>query len=760
MDIISICVPFIVAILGVAYPILLQVISKIDEKYYSLKITNSFEKELILKVFNGILIFSLIAIIIYILDIPPPKNVVFLYNSAEKIVLLFTIVLIISFILLTNKILVYYSSQKITSYLILKHSKYIQAESNNLSVEQDNFEVLSGLLIYSIKIRDESIAQTIAVFMSIEFDRVREKSNNSPVEFSFFHYLLINKLTTLLATNNYKEFNYLKDKSVGGIWLLGERAGYEISAATYQCLWANLKVAIEYKGGGMIMAFWRNAHYYISYRLDFIREGYVISEKPDEGTSSVKISNQKEVAERKKQRERFLQFTTALGGLLIYTKQYQLIQRCFSYTQSTPPRYDLLPTRMGEVFERYFHFIDPYSSNYPFMGHVYSFPNIEGLNEDGLIKKYICKYIALLFLRQYSLQIYLSYQEPLKTPATGGFSQGKRRKWTENIDYFKTLVKEVYADKQLLNEVGFSFLTNDWFKENEKPHPLEFIDNFKNELEEEFENTELTQEISEEIRNKFLASTKSILEETFNECNSISNKKELQGDIGKGYIRGSSAVFDKSAFADAQGVAYLNHDSILAYEVSINMKNIFFNSFLTHSTDSYLLSSKDIFKAIDKFNIDDSYTLIAFGLNLDHLIDTLKIKGLSKTSYKGIPLQYFENVDYQTVGNTIIIIKKEDLPKLNYLDISEKEKDQLKAVSDEPPLYASIIDLNQNKDLRKEIEIENGEDLSKKVLAYIAFILELQWKKNIKYIALRQYNEYKNEGVPNTLNDIKPIKKA
>jgi len=415
---------------------------------------------------------------------------------------------------------------------------------------------------------------------------------------------------------------------------------------------------------------------------------------------------------------------------------------------------------MGEVFERYFHFIDPYSSNYPFMGHVYSFPNIEGLNEDGLIKKYICKYIALLFLRQYSLQIYLSYQEPLKTPATGGFSQGKRRKWTENIDYFKTLVKEVYADKQLLNEVGFSFLTNDWFKENEKPHPLEFIDNFKNELEEEFENTELTQEISEEIRNKFLASTKSILEETFNECNSISNKKELQGDIGKGYIRGSSAVFDKSAFADAQGVAYLNHDSILAYEVSINMKNIFFNSFLTHSTDSYLLSSKDIFKAIDKFNIDDSYTLIAFGLNLDHLIDTLKIKGLSKTSYKGIPLQYFENVDYQTVGNTIIIIKKEDLPKLNYLDISEKEKDQLKAVSDEPPLYASIIDLNQNKDLRKEIEIENGEDLSKKVLAYIAFILELQWKKNIKYIALRQYNEYKNEGVPNTLNDIKPIKKA
>jgi len=161
MDTISICVPFIIAILAVAYPILLQVISKIDEKYYSLKITNSFEKEPIRTVFNGTLFFSLIATAIYILDIPPPKNVVFLYNSAAKLVLLSTIVLVIFFILLTNKILVYYNSQKIIKYFMSKHSKAIQAKSNNLSVGEDSFEVLSDLLIYSIKIRDESIAKTI-----------------------------------------------------------------------------------------------------------------------------------------------------------------------------------------------------------------------------------------------------------------------------------------------------------------------------------------------------------------------------------------------------------------------------------------------------------------------------------------------------------------------------------------------------------------------------------------------------------------------
>lgn len=45
MNIISICVTFISVILGIAYPILLQVISKLDEKYSSVIILKLFNKE-------------------------------------------------------------------------------------------------------------------------------------------------------------------------------------------------------------------------------------------------------------------------------------------------------------------------------------------------------------------------------------------------------------------------------------------------------------------------------------------------------------------------------------------------------------------------------------------------------------------------------------------------------------------------------------------------------------------------------------------
>lgn len=752
MDIISICVSFVAAILGVAYPILLQVISRIDEKYYSLTITDSFEKEPIRKLFICSLFLSLTTIFIYTLECSPPENMDFLYNSAEKIALVSTIFLIVIFFLLTKKILVYYNSNKIILYFIKRHSKVvISGQKASNTKENEFFLVLSDLLFYSIKIRNKSIALIISDTFYKDFDRIRFSSENKTVTYKPHHYELTNKLTELLATNEYKEFNYLKDRATGGLWLLGEGEGYKISENTYAWLWQNLKTAIEYKDQDMLMAFWMNAHQHISYRLDNIQEEYV------DGI----VKNQKEIEERNKQRNRFLQFTTALGGLLIYLKQYGAIQRCFRFTQSTPPTYELLPKQMDDVFEWYIHFRDPYSDNYSFMGSVYSFPNIEGLNEDGLIKRYICKYIALLFLRQYTLQVYYVFQKPLAFPNISGFTQGDLKKCIENIDFFRLLIDEVYSDKQLLDEVGFGWLTDEWLTQNEKPNPLKFIDDFKSELEAQFTGNEISQTISIEKKEQFLDKTKEILECTFNEYDKLSNKEPHIGDVEKGYLFGGTAMLNKSAFADEQGVSHLNFDSILAEGVSKNYKKAISNSFFIHKTAHYLLSPEDVFRAIDKLNIDNKFVLVAFKLNFNKLIHDLKIEGLTEAKYKELDIIHFEYANSQTVANTIFVIKKVDLPRLEYLDIDDEEKKKYKVdkpISDKFKLYANVIDLYQNNDVRTERETNAGEDLSKKVLAYIAFKLELQWKRNINCISLKIYSEYQNKGIPNKLSDVKPIK--
>lgn len=631
---------------------------------------------------------------------------------------------------------------------VLKRNKAVDAN-------QDTFSAICDIFYYSIKSGDEKVAETISKFMYVDFDRIRTEQADQPVIFPTQHYQLTYKLTQLLVKNDNTNFRYIENRATGGLWLLGEREGYKISESTYTWLWRNLKTAVEYKDQDMIMAFWMNAHQYITFQLAYIQEEYA------EGKYPVEIRNQVEVDGRKNERNRFLQFTTALGGLLLYSKLYNTIQRCFRYTQSTPAKYELLPKRMDDVFERYIHFRDPYSDNYSFMGSVYSFPNIEGLNEDGLIKRYICKYIALLFLRQYSLQVYYSFQKPLAYPDTS-FTQGELKTWIENIDFFRLLVEEVYRDRQLLDEVGFGWLTDEWLTQNEKPRPLQFIDDFKKLLEQKFDTKEKTQEISKEKVGKFLNSTKETLERTFKEYDKLSNKEPLSGDVEKGYIFGEITLLDKSVFADEQGVDTINFDSIFANMVSERVKDIIANSFFIHKTVNYLLSLDDVFRAIDKLNIgDDKYVLIAFGLNFNYLIHDLKIEGLSKTKYKELEIRHFVYANPQTVANTIFVIKKDDLPRLEYLDTDDVEKKKYgleTPINDTFKLYANVIDLYQKDDLRSEEETNAGEDLSKKVLAYIAFKLEIQWQKNINCISLGIYSEYQNKGIPNKLSDVKPIK--
>lgn len=628
-------------------------------------------------------------------------------------------------------------------------------KTNATNINQDRFNAICDLLYYSIRSNDIKVAKTITDFMYEEFDRVRMKHSDEPIEFGIHLYQLTYNLTLLLAKNDNKNFNYIKDIATGGKWLLGEREGYQISDTTYGWLWQNLKVAVEYKDQDMIMSFWKNAHQYISYRLNYIFPEYADGKYPE-------MTNQKEYDDRVKQRVQFLQFTTALGGLLMYSQLYPAIKRCFNYTQSTPPKYELLPERMDEVFERYNHFFDPYGENYPFIEFVFNFPEVEGLNGSGVIKKYICKYIALLFLRQYSLQIYLSYQAPLRKPQTFQFSQAKRKKWIDSMDYFKSLVEEVYNDRHLLKEVGFEFLNDEWIIKNEKPHPIQFLIDFKQELKQQFESNEVTQPITIESKAKFLENTKNILEKTFEEYNKLNNQEPLTGEIEKGYVFGGTAMLSKEAFAADQGVSHLNFDSILASIVSENFRDTVSNSFLIHRTEHYLLTAEDVFRAIDNLNINDTYILMAFGLRFDYLSDVLKIKGLTTTSYKGIEIRNFENANMQTVGNTIFVIKKENLPRFEYLDIDEDEKKKYeldKPLIEKYYLYANIIDLYLNYNLKIEREKETGEDLSKKVLACIAFRLELQWKKDIECISLSIYSEYQNKGIPNKLSDVKRIKR-
>ena len=745
MDNISICVSFIAAILGIAYPILLEVISRLDEKYSSQIIVDLFSKEKENKFFTLSLRVSLASLLLWVLKLPPLIKIdglnYLIGKSSEYILILSTILLIISFFYFVKKVLIYYTPTKYLPFLISRHDK------NSEKSDYEYFRAIADVLYFSIKNQNEKISKTISDFMYGAFKKVRDKNQNKEVVYPSTYYDLVYKTIEELAFQKNKRLTFLEHRTAGSVWLLGEFGNTKVSEDTYVWIWRNILLAIKYQREDYIIYHWETAFQYARQSLDYIYPNY--------SNETFEITNQAEIDIRLTDRKRFLEFHYALGGLLLYKKHYNCLQRAFNYTQSIPPQYELLPDTMDEVFGLYFNFRDPYEMKHPWISNRYGFPDLGGLNSDGIIKQWICKYVALLFIRQYSIVPHLITMKPLNYPRIPP-TQGEKRQWIDNLDYFKRLVEEVLNNKELLSITGLDFVTDEWCEKYKQPKPIEFKEKVKQNVIDSFEGTEIEQPVSPAKVQKFKDTSAAILKPIFEEYKSIDNSSELNGDLNKWYVNGQSHIIDKSGFADNQDAEHINFDSFLPESFSIKFRNAISEIFVLASSASYLLNSEDIVQGISRLGISaKDYVIVSFGIEITELI-----KKDSNDSLKDIKIIYFNHRNYHLVGDSLFILKIADLPKLNYKELKpeEIEKYSLDKTINDYNLYTTVVDLNLSSDLRETFaEDSNGKDLRKSVYMAIFISLEVQWKKNIHCIQIKQASAYRERGIINNLSDIKSI---
>ena len=117
----------IISFLGIAYPILLQVMARLDETYSSTLIIELFEKEPRKKWFQIQLYISLFVVLIWSFKLEPLELFseigFFIDNSAVILLIVTSILLVVSFILLVHRIFEYYVPSKFVAYLIKKHNE-------------------------------------------------------------------------------------------------------------------------------------------------------------------------------------------------------------------------------------------------------------------------------------------------------------------------------------------------------------------------------------------------------------------------------------------------------------------------------------------------------------------------------------------------------------------------------------------------------------------------------------------------------------
>lgn len=324
----------------------------------------------------------------------------------------------------------------------------------------------------------------------------------------------------------------------------------------------------------------------------------------------------------------------------------------------------------------------------------------------------------------------------------------------------KMLVVELLADNVLLRTLRLDGVTPDWCSNNSKFFPTDYLDELIDKVEKQYKNDTMTAPISEPKREAFLKNSGHILSATLDTVFKFKNRKEVSDVYDELVIPGIEIVIDKDAFVEKSEFDFQEYDTFLAEQAKVNILAEFIKFIARKVSASYTFRKEDLLKAVKKLGIDESYVILSFRLSPDDFKD-IEVKD-SDYSYLGAEFWTLsEEARYE--GNWLFVLKKEDLPYITMGDIDAGEQGlyNLEKISDQHPIYGTVLDLNKaSSEVLEKCQSANKseEELKRSVLLILRFRLLLKWKRQMRLVALREYFPWEDVGYISKLEDVIPLR--
>ncbi|OOV28877.1 hypothetical protein BXU11_02750 [Flavobacterium sp. LM5] len=756
-NIIEICVAIDIAILGIAYPIIVDKISNIGDKYsseyLSVLFNNDFPQKTFsqkirkqkfeISIFKLTLFLTIITFFFLIFKQDPffGWDNWFINNSAKLIVLVFTSFLTIFFFIWLDKVVLY--NGKSTSLLKYIISKYESLKEND-EIKPYYLKSINELTFYAIEKQDEHLQETLLEFYYQEFKKIRKNHDKSkPLVYPIDLYFLVNKLNDELSNSQNRKLLAIEHRAVSGVWLLGEDfESIAISEETYNWLWRNLYTICD--NDKFIKMYWANTNQYFDYRLKYIQADYNFEEK--------RIINNEEIIKRDEERETFLEFHYALGGLLLYRERYKTLKYLFEYSQSLPPKYVLLPESMTTIFKWFENFRNEFKNRKTPIDLKYYFPELDNLGNRRQVNYWICSYISILFIRQYSLNTYYTFQDFISLPNLPD-NIIELNNWLDTVSFFEKCLKDTLENDELIKALNFEKIVVDNNANFEK-----FITDLKKSITDEIGQQKLEAPLSEEKIKAFETNANAIITDAFSKYESIYNTEQHNeiDDRLKLTVNGGITLMTKSAFTNGD-IQHMFYDTVFAEQIAkYNIQRFIPNSFLVSKTKRYLLNKDNIIIGLEKL-IGNNENIIIIGINVRYDLNEIITKSKFAPVFVKIP-SYESNLE-----DVLFVLNKIDLPFIEHDKIQENEikKFKLNKINEELNLYTSVIDLNipENKELKDEWKLEEEDNnLDLKVQISIVFSAIIYWKKQRDIIQINFASQYKEQGIQSDLNEIELLR--
>lgn len=739
--ILEICVAIDIAILSIAYPIIIDKISKIGDKYSSEYISiifnneipqreltlNLFKKEYKCSCFKLLLYITIFSFLFLIFEFQPlfGLNLWIVNKSAKIIVLSLSALLVFFFIKWLNKVELYHgSSTHLLRYLIEKYNK----KTDNDNTKTYCLKAINEIAYYAMLKQDIHIQETLLEFYYDVFINERRRQNG---RFSSDLYLCVTKLNKI-AVQSKTDLRDLEYYAVSGLLLLGEFDDTPISHESYRWLWRNICIISD--TSRLIRMFWRNSNNYFARQLINPRINYTFKD------NEMLISNQHEVNRIKEEQHRFLEFHYALGGVLLFKNQFTSLLYIFEYSLTTPPSYLLLPTSTTEIFFWFNIFRQNLNGN-EYFDTKYNFPDLDHLGNINRTILYICDYLALLFIRHVTL--YTSSSTPFtienpKLPAT----VLELYNWYDGVSEFENHLNRIYSRTELISALHY-----DETIKSKKRTINAFLRTLKQLIKNKIKEQKLNTPLSMSKIESFYEKSNEIISDTFNLYKHIFIKKDnSHSDCRlKLSLNGEKVLISKSAFTEGD-IYTAFYDTFLAESISEKkIKFLIPNAFTVARTKRYLFNEKNLLIALEKL-ISSKDDAILIGINI--LDDTKHTLNKSRYSEK---TRFIVSTDYH-LSNTIFVLQKKDLPAIEHVDISDK-LNNINPINEELKVFASVNDINTSDlDL-----IKQSDEYELKVEVAIAFIWTIYWRNDRDVIEINIATQYREQGIQNDINDIEPL---
>ena len=739
-------IPLVAAILGIALPMLVGIIQRIDDKYQSTRLIRLFVKERWTICFL-VALFTSLVLLFYSLFAPTNNNDFgrfnsFIDNSLPFLLLIVCLCLIVCLFVVCWLIYVYHDPIRLQERLL--HS--------TISMEKRN-AWLEFFVAMLKKNNTDVLRRGYQAFYEWGTDMQKGKTNQM-VEYSFDFYDGIITINETLCEQNKKAITIANGSDFITI-LLDKMQGTIIAPKTFSVIWICLNQQLFYNRQEWVMNYWITAHQYYLFNLP----KYYENQKEINLDGSPFLITQEQVQLRDLERKEFFDFHIALGGLLLYRKEYDLLKQIIYYSNSQPPQYVLIPGRFAEIYLLYMDLlscfpINNYESKYPFL-------NLQaGIRNENIIKGWILKYLILLMLRLYTVAETYSTYNSFGLP---GIPQKlmEKKGWLNNIPIIKQNLEDESIDEWSVHILP---LEKSEIKSKRK-ELMSLVNEIESELNKSMKHQIEEQPLSEDEILSFHEIVSTIVDRNMSQLGEL-----FPATIDKNYNDYETAgrlreVEPSEIFSDEKTMSYVNFKESLSYRLIDGVRYNFLRTFLLQKRlKKYRVFAENIEESFQRLGYDkEKHIILGFHVNWLSIFKEgcYKVNDFLYKTSDGLELHNIQGDNSLDFINNIVIMDKQNLPGLYFLEPDQSAIDRygLKCSDQKYKIYLSEIKLNTSSDILTEVHNRGTytkEELRESVLVCGELNIHTRWKKNVPIALIRVLYQYRDNGNDN-LSEIVPL---